>query len=687
MEDRHSQVLREIRQTHRCRRDVEEMAQRMKDLSEDDYGKLIERFVSDGEDQPLGILLAVCAVNGIRIDPSLLASALPVVEPLIDFTLPYRFQDGSAIGALIQAAEREDVSWERQALAGRIAAELAVRFHTDAQSVRKTLLKLKTKIHSSEAGWMMDLSLSLLDGKEAVSSSGFCLLDRDPLKELPEERDPLVIGAGFTVRRPVPKLSRNAPCHCGSGKKYKKCCYDKDQELLRDASPYEGVTMTQVRAAPEEVADPSLIEEMRAYELKKLNLAKLNPDQLFAAYRRADLFGLRELAYAMLLELERRPGKSGFDPGHFEDLLHSALDAGDADLSERILEHIPPEEQSDPEALKTNLYLIKHREHFEGLEWQCRKAISGTDKDSVDDPLLRLAYSMERTFPALSIVFARAFIVGNPNRHLDISMLLDVIRSARVEIGLDLLGDPVEDHVDWWTDEAEEKEEEDRRSEELRRLASETVRARREVEQKANELEEKEKQLQEVISKMDEERRRVSADTRFLSTPSTDETPGDKGTVLRLRQRIESLKEEIRSQQEQRRPLRRELQAEREKALSPERPESNRESSTESDGPLTQSREVRKVLVPQYAPAFCRACESMGSPVVAKALKASVGFATNDPLVWRRTKPVQRMPGFYRIRLEKDYRLMLHWEAERKLEVLDLIPRSQLETWIRRHTQ
>ena len=27
-----------------------------------------------------------------------------------------------------------------------------------------------------------------------------------------------------TVRREEPKIGRNDPCHCGSGKKYKKCC-------------------------------------------------------------------------------------------------------------------------------------------------------------------------------------------------------------------------------------------------------------------------------------------------------------------------------------------------------------------------------------------------------------------------------------------------------------------------------
>lgn len=29
--------------------------------------------------------------------------------------------------------------------------------------------------------------------------------------------------------KPAPPLGRNDPCHCGSGKKYKKCCEAKDE--------------------------------------------------------------------------------------------------------------------------------------------------------------------------------------------------------------------------------------------------------------------------------------------------------------------------------------------------------------------------------------------------------------------------------------------------------------------------
>ena len=27
-------------------------------------------------------------------------------------------------------------------------------------------------------------------------------------------------------------LNRNDPCHCGSGRKYKKCCFTKDQKEM-----------------------------------------------------------------------------------------------------------------------------------------------------------------------------------------------------------------------------------------------------------------------------------------------------------------------------------------------------------------------------------------------------------------------------------------------------------------------
>ena len=51
------------------------------------------------------------------------------------------------------------------------------------------------------------------------------------------------------------KLSRNEPCPCGSGKKYKKCCLARDQthrrEVSSQASPSPGSHPSQERGYPD----------------------------------------------------------------------------------------------------------------------------------------------------------------------------------------------------------------------------------------------------------------------------------------------------------------------------------------------------------------------------------------------------------------------------------------------------
>ena len=39
--------------------------------------------------------------------------------------------------------------------------------------------------------------------------------------------------AALFATKEVPPLGRNEPCHCGSGRKYKKCCLEKDAGRLR----------------------------------------------------------------------------------------------------------------------------------------------------------------------------------------------------------------------------------------------------------------------------------------------------------------------------------------------------------------------------------------------------------------------------------------------------------------------
>jgi hypothetical protein len=91
----------------------------------------------------------------------------------------------------------------------------------------------------------------------------------------------------------------------------------------------------------------------------------------------------------------------------------------------------------------------------------------------------------------------------------------------------------------------------------------------------------------------------------------------------------------------------------------------------------------KKIMLPEFSAAYRRSCEVAPAAVVAKSLQAATGFAAHDKQIWRQTKGIDTIPHIYRIRVGIHHRLMIQWEKEKGLKILDLIPRAQLETWIR----
>ncbi len=49
----------------------------------------------------------------------------------------------------------------------------------------------------------------------------------------------------------------------------------------------------------------------------------------------------------------------------------------------------------------------------------------------------------------MSIVFSRAAISANPDRLFENGLLLDVIRGARADLGLNPWADPMEEYFEW----------------------------------------------------------------------------------------------------------------------------------------------------------------------------------------------------------------------------------------------
>lgn len=102
------------------------------------------------------------------------------------------------------------------------------------------------------------------------------------------------------IRRSVDKISRNDPCRCGSGKKYKRCCFDEDRERLSFSSPVAGKTQAELRVAPDTGLTEGRLKAMVSQELARLDPCRV-PLSLRTVYimRCAGLQLLGRLAEAM----------------------------------------------------------------------------------------------------------------------------------------------------------------------------------------------------------------------------------------------------------------------------------------------------------------------------------------------------------------------------------------------------
>ncbi len=93
------------------------------------------------------------------------------------------------------------------------------------------------------------------------------------------------------------KIGRNEPCPCGSGKKYKKCCYDKDNKRDQESfAPVDNTSMPRDLAAVGNLSGRSCDEVVESipdqirispYTIAKMTdikaVAKLGDIQLYNA--------------------------------------------------------------------------------------------------------------------------------------------------------------------------------------------------------------------------------------------------------------------------------------------------------------------------------------------------------------------------------------------------------------------
>lgn len=128
-----------IRRTRRCRPEILEAAEKITLTDIADYEALSRELVTNGEDRSLGILMNVCGIRQIKLDPNLLGDIFKVIEPLSDFSPLLQFQGADVIPVLLSLAEDEALLYERQAYAAFLAAEMAFVHGYDRQPVKRML--------------------------------------------------------------------------------------------------------------------------------------------------------------------------------------------------------------------------------------------------------------------------------------------------------------------------------------------------------------------------------------------------------------------------------------------------------------------------------------------------------------------------------------------------------------------
>jgi len=137
------------------------------------------------------------------------------------------------------------------------------------------------------------------------------------------------------------KLGRNDPCHCGSGKKYKKCCLAKDAQIKRQNSDTGMNQAAQLMPSPIDWSDFDDLDDLSNRVVDLVNDGKLQeaenacdeldrrfPDMIDCLERRAMLLEARG-QQKQAADYYRRAAQyaqthDGFDPEIVDEYLDSA---------------------------------------------------------------------------------------------------------------------------------------------------------------------------------------------------------------------------------------------------------------------------------------------------------------------------------------------------------------------------
>ena len=659
--------------------------------SDADLHGVLDSLVTAADEAGVTALLLALAAGGRTIEARMLPQVLPLMKGIPEMSVVALQAQGEVVRVLLEAVASGVMGLERQAVLLLIAGWICLNreptcgFPPDlipkarllAREARETPLTLLplfalARIAKNDVlqtvledlttpppSAVIDATIHFVTGKPNAG----------PLDFLPERMD-RIIDASAPLRRAVAKIGRNDLCPCGSGKKYKRCCFEKDQERLLHPSEVAGVTAEELDKAPEPFMTEEKLGAMRAPKLARLRIEMLPPMLQRSLIERLSMF--RQSA-AMLAAWEKVGWHADFGDA-WDYCVYDAVRAGERDTVQGLVALPGVPKDSVPFAARLMLERDNPEKFLELMEAAAAQSLANPR----DPAYIDLAFALlDGHLPGLGTLVARgAATVAMP---LDAETLFDSIESVRDRLDLPP-GDPGAWILDDLFDLPEELDEESQ---------EELAEARREVDSASAEAHRLRTQLAEARAQL-ERRERMAARSKPAANSPAVAANADV-SVLQLRERVDELKTALRERHDERNALRRELNASLEETARLR--EAKEEAGPPDGAPAEPDREEDALLgeevtslqplrVPAFPQRFSKTLAALPRHVARSALKLIGQLAAGEPAAFAGMRRLRVRHEICRVRLAADYRLLFTPHADR-LEVLDLIIRKDFEKWLK----
>jgi hypothetical protein len=492
----------------------------------------------------------------------------------------------------------------------------------------------------------------------------------DVLAEVPEKpkQPSRILARGTTMRRAVARIGRNEPCPCGSGQKYKRCCYEKDQKRLHESTHVAGKTKRELDAAPEPYLTLEDIKGTHTYAIAKWDPLKIKPElrkeylEHLAGYKLWDRVVEVYSILGFTTEIEK-PWKTAVD---------FAAENGRKDIVEALINirRKAEPEQNFEIGLLPKLLLAGDdaKEKLRLLNECALAALKSDDPEVLDEFAMHMIGEMTRP---LGIFVIRSMIPILPREKA--TELFEYLLRARDALQLPP-DDPFSDVIDKLL---LRKNDEDEAPD-----AGDLRRAKRNLEKKSEEV----RHMKEDLARLQRDLTlREKKTTRIENVPHAS-TPQDESVVKELRQKVDSLKGELNNQHTERNELRRALQEAKEELEQTRKQTPTRESDVQLDeGDMllpqepTSNHPVRLIQFPRK---FSESLSAIPRHIARSTMSTLGRIAAGEPAAFVGAVRLKACPDVTRQRIGSDYRLLFKLHPE-TVEIMDIINRRDLEKIIK----